>query len=393
MSATRLSLSFIGNLNFLIVVRNRLWGEDPIAPACLPAYRILMKRQFQTGEIPDSTVGERTSETAAWKKIVAKYQQPSRWRSACQIINSLVPYIALWYLIYLSLAVSWWIALPLAILAGGFLVRLFIIHHDCGHGSFFKSRKANDIWGFITGVLTFTPYQLWRWEHAIHHSASGDLDRRGLGSVWTLTVQEYLEASRWKRFAYRLARNPFMLLVIAPFFLFVIQQRFSSKGASPRERHSVYWTNLAILGAAIGLSLIFGLKAYLLIQLSMVMVAGSAGVWLFYVQHQFEGVYWQRHEKWDYLTAALQGSSFYKLPKILQWFSGNIGFHHIHHLSPQIPNYNLERCHKAEPLFQIVPPITLFSSLKSLTFRLWDEEHHRLVGFNYLRNSSQGNTP
>ena len=353
---------------------------------------LMMKRQFQTGEIPDLTAGDRASETAAWKKIVAKYQQPSRWRSTWQIFNSLVPYLVLWYLIYLSLAVSWWIVLPLAILAGGFLVRLFIIHHDCGHGSFFKSRKANDIWGFITGVLTMTPYQLWRWEHAIHHSASGDLDRRGLGSVWTLTVQEYLEAPRWKRFAYRLARNPFVLLVIAPFFLFVVQQRFSSKGASRRESHSVYWTNLAILGVAVGLSLIFGLKAYLLIQLTMVMVAGSAGVWLFYVQHQFEGVYWQRHEKWDYLTAALQGSSFYKLPKILQWFSGNIGFHHIHHLSPRIPNYNLERCHKAEPLFQTVPPITLLSSLRSLTFRLWDEKHRRLVGFSYLRKSRQVNT-
>jgi omega-6 fatty acid desaturase (delta-12 desaturase) len=348
-----------------------------------------MKRQLQTGEIPDLTASERASETAAWKKVVAKYQQPSRWRSTWQITNSLVPYAALWYLIYLSLAVSWWIAMPLAILAGGFLVRLFIIHHDCGHGSFFKSRTANDIWGFITGVLTFTPYQLWRWEHAVHHSASGDLDRRGLGSVWTLTVQEYLEASRWKRFAYRLARNPFVFLVIAPFFLFVIRQRFSSKGASRRERHSVYWTNLAILAVAAGLSLVFGLKAYLVIQLTMATVAGTAGVWLFYVQHQFEGVYWQRHEKWDYLSAALHGSSFYKLPKILQWFSGNIGFHHIHHLSPRIPNYNLERCHNAEPLFQTVPSITLFSSFKSLTFRLWDEKRHRLVGFNHLKNLRQ----
>jgi omega-6 fatty acid desaturase (delta-12 desaturase) len=265
-------------------------------------------------------------------------------------------------------------------------VRLFIIHHDCGHGSFFKSRSANDVWGFITGVLTFTPYQLWRWEHAIHHSASGDLDRRGVGSVWTLTVQEYLEASRWKRFAYRLARNPFVLFVVAPLFLFVIKHRFSPKQASWREWRSVYWTNLAILGMAVGLSLIFGFKAYLIIQLTMIMVAGSAGVWLFYVQHQFEGVYWQRHEEWDYLAAALHGSSFYKLPGILQWFSGNIGFHHIHHLSPRIPNYNLERCHRAEPLFQTVPPVTLFSSLKSLTFRLWDEKRHRLVGFSHLQN-------
>jgi omega-6 fatty acid desaturase (delta-12 desaturase) len=352
-----------------------------------------VKTPLQTGSIPDLTAGKRIGETAAWMKIVAKYQQPSPWRATWQIVNSLVPYAALWYLIYLSLAVSWWIALPLAILAGGFLVRLFIIHHDCGHGSFFKSRKANDIWGFITGVLTFTPYQLWRWEHAIHHSASGDLDRRGLGSVWTMTVQEYLAASRWKRISYRLTRNPFVLFVIAPFFLFAIRQRFSTKGAHRRERLSVYWTNLAILGMVVGLSLVFGLKAYLLIQLTMAMVAGAAGVWLFYVQHQFEGVYWQRHEKWDYLAAALHGSSFYKLPKILQWFSGNIGYHHIHHLSPRIPNYNLERCHKAEPLFQTVPPVTLFSSLKSLTFRLWDEEGHRLVGFSHLENSGRKASP
>lgn len=333
---------------------------------------------------------ERPSDTATWKQVVVKYQQPSRWRGVWQIVNSFVPYAALWYLIYLGLAVSWWIALPLAMLAGGFLVRLFIIHHDCGHGSFFKSRKANDVWGFITGVLTFTPYQLWRWEHAIHHSASGDLDRRGPGSVWTLTVREYLEASRWKRFTYRMARNPFVLFVIAPLFLFVIKHRFSSKQAGRRERRSVYWTNLAILGMATGLSLVFGFKTYLVIQLTMVMIAGSAGVWLFYVQHQFEGVYWQRHEQWDYLAAALQGSSFYKLPKILQWFSGNIGFHHIHHLSPRIPNYNLERCHQAEPLFQTVPPITFFSSLKSLTFRLWDEERQRLVGFRQLHKLRPG---
>lgn len=330
--------------------------------------------------------GEFPGDTAAWKKIVARYQQPSRWRGVWQIVNSLVPYAALWCLIYFSLMVSWWLAVPLAILAGGFLVRLFIIHHDCGHGSFFKSRSANDVWGFITGVLTFTPYQLWRWEHAIHHSASGDLDRRGVGSVWTLTVQEYLEASRWKRFAYRLARNPFVLFVVAPLFLFVIKHRFSPKQASWREWRSVYWTNLAILGMAVGLSLIFGFKAYLIIQLTMIMVAGSAGVWLFYVQHQFEGVYWQRHEEWDYLAAALHGSSFYKLPGILQWFSGNIGFHHIHHLSPRIPNYNLERCHRAEPLFQTVPPVTLFSSLKSFTVRLWNEERHRLVAFSPLGN-------
>ena len=279
----------------------------------------------------------------AWKEIVARYQKPSVGRGLWQIVNTLLPYAALWYLMYLSLSVSYWLVVPLAILAGGFLIRVFIIHHDCGHGSFFKSRLANDILGFITGVLTFAPYYHWRWEHALHHGTSGDLDRRGTGDIWTLTVQEYLECSRWKRFAYRLARNPLVLFVVAPLFLFLVKHRFPSAKAGRRERDSVHWTNLAILGVAAGLSWIFGIKAYLLIQLSVMMVAGSAGMWLFYVQHQFEGVYWERGEAWDYTAAALQGSSFYKLPRILQWFSGNIGFHHIHHLSPRIPNYHLER--------------------------------------------------
>lgn len=321
-----------------------------------------------------------------WKKVVAKYQEPSVWRSTWQIMNSLVPYAVLWYLMYLSLSVSYWLTAPLVLLAGGFLVRIFIIFYDCGHGSFFKSRKANDFWGIITGVLTVTPYYLWRWEHAVHHASSGDLDRRGCGDVWTLTVQEYLEASRWKRFAYRLARNPIILFVLAPMYLFLIHQRFPTHGTAARERRSVHWTNLAILGVAMGMCMVFGWKEYLIIQLAVVMIAGSAGVWLFYVQHQFEGVYWERREDWDYTAAALQGSSFYKLPKVLQWFSGNIGFHHIHHLSPRIPNYNLERCHKAEPLFNEVPAVTLCSSFKSFTFRLWDEQRRKLVGYGHLRS-------
>ena len=214
-----------------------------------------------------------------------------------------------------SLSVSWWLVLPLAVLAGAFLVRVFIIFHDCGHGSFFKSPAANDAVGFISGVLTFTPYYHWRWEHAIHHSAAGDLDRRGTGDVWTLTVQEYLESSRWRKFAYRLARNPIVLFVLAPLALFLVRQRFPSPDANRRERHSVYAMNAAILGMAVALSVVFGLKAYLLIQLVVLMTAGSAGVWLFYVQHQFEGVYWERSEDWSYTDAALRGSSFYKLPK------------------------------------------------------------------------------
>ena len=323
--------------------------------------------------------------TAVWKEIVAKYQQSSTGRAIWQIANTFVPYALLWVAMYFCLQISWWLVVPLAVLAAGFLVRIFIIFHDCGHGSFFKSQRANNWVGFISGVLTFTPYFHWRWEHSIHHATSGDLDRRGTGDVWTMTVQEYLESSRWKRFAYRLARNPLVLFVLAPLYLFVIRQRFPSSTASKRERHSVYWINLGIFTVAAGLTYIFGFKAYALIQLIIIGIAGSAGVWLFYVQHQFEGVYWERREHWDYTTAALQGSSFYKLPKILQWFSGNIGFHHLHHLSSRIPNYNLEKCHNAHPIFQSVKPVTLLGSLKSFSFRLWDEQQRKLVSFSHLR--------
>src|ERR1041385_5348670 len=240
------------------------------------------------------------TDLSAWKEIVARYQKPSVPRGVWQIVNTLVPYAALWYLMYLALTVSYWLAVPLEVLAGAFLVRLFIIQHDCGHGSFFKSRRANDVLGFITGVLTFVPYYHWRWEHASHHASSGDLDRRGTGDIWTLTVQEYLESSRWKRFAYRLARNPFILFVVAPLFLFLIQQRVPKLKAPTRERYSVYWTNLALGTIAAILIATFGLKAFLIIQFTVLITAGATGVWLFYVQHQFEGVYWERCDDWDY---------------------------------------------------------------------------------------------
>ncbi|MEY4388065.1 MAG: hypothetical protein RLY20_3348 [Verrucomicrobiota bacterium] len=340
-----------------------------------------------TEDISASPTGEAAPDTSKWRQIVAQYQQPSIPRALWQVVNTVIPYIGLWVAMWFSLQsrLGWWLAIPLAIIAGGLLVRTFIIFHDCGHGSFFKSQKANHILGAITGVLTFTPYYHWRWEHNIHHSSSGDLDRRGTGDIWTLTVQEYLEASRWKRFSYRLARNPFILFILAPIFLFVVLERVPSRKAPVRERYSVYLTNLALGTMAAGLIYFFGLKAYLILQITVLAVAGSAGVWMFYVQHQFEGVYWERSEQWDYVKAALHGSSFYKLPKVLQWFSGNIGFHHIHHLSPRIPNYHLEKCHKAEPLFQTVKPVTFFASFKSFTFRLWDEQRCRLVGFGHVR--------
>ena len=324
-------------------------------------------------------------EIATWKSIVARFQKPSIGRAAWQLINTLGAYALTWCAIYFSRQISWWLVLPLAVVAAGLLVRLFIIFHDCSHGSFFRSRRANEITGYITGVFTFTPYDHWRWEHNIHHATSGHLDKRGTGDILTLTVQEYLEASRWKRFAYRLSRNPFILFVIAPLYLFLIRQRFPSAKADQKQRRSVYWTNLGIVAMAGVLIAVFGWKTYLLVQFLIIAISGAAGVWLFYVQHQFEGVYWERGENWDYTKAALEGSSFYKLPKILQWFSGNIGFHHIHHLSARIPNYHLEKCHRADPLFEKVKPITFLQSFKSLTFRLWDEQRRKLVGFGHLR--------
>jgi omega-6 fatty acid desaturase (delta-12 desaturase) len=290
-----------------------------------------------------------------------------------------------------SIDVSYAWTLALAVPAAGFLVRIFIIFHDCGHGSFFRSRGANHFWGVVTGVLTYTPYQQWRHDHAIHHATSGDLDRRGVGDIWTLTVDEYLDAPRWKRLAYRMVRSPLVLFVLAPAYVFLIQHRLPSRASGTRERWSVLWMNLALLGIVVASSFAIGLERFLLIQLPVTLIAGAAGIWLFYVQHQFEGVTWKRREEWDFVDAALQGSSFYRLPKVLQWFSGNIGFHHIHHLSPAVPNYNLEKCHRAEPLFQAVKPVTLLGSLGSLTFRLWDEQQARLVGYGRMREVRRAN--
>jgi omega-6 fatty acid desaturase (delta-12 desaturase) len=319
---------------------------------------------------------------AEWKKIVATHTKPSVGRAVWQIVNSIGLYALLWFFMWLVAPISWWLVLPFAFIAGLVLVRVFIICHDCGHGSFFKSKQANEIVGRITSFLTFTPYHHWRWQHAIHHATSGDLDRRGIGDIWTLTVQEYLEASRWKRFAYRLARNPFVLFVLAPVGLFLVYQRFSDPKGGPKERHSVWLTNLCLFIMAALLSWAFGgVGTYVFVQLMVTIVSGAAGVWMFYVQHQFEDVYWERGDEWDYTRAALEGSSYYKLPKILQWFTGNIGFHHIHHLSSRIPNYNLERCHNSHPIFTRVKPITFWSSLKTMSLRLWDEQHKKLVGF------------
>jgi omega-6 fatty acid desaturase (delta-12 desaturase) len=336
----------------------------------------------------DSVETAASAMVARWKSIVTRYHSASSARANWQVINTFGPYAILWYAMYKSASISYWITVPLALLAAGLLVRIYIIFHDCGHGSFYKSRVANRILGFITGMLTLTPFHHWRWQHALHHRTCGDLDRRGAGDVWTLTVREYLASSRWKRLSYRLTRSPLVLFVLAPFYLFVIHQRFPAAAAPKRERRSVHWTNLAILAMAGSMSAMMGIKTYLLIQLGVTTITGAAGIWLFYVQHQFEGAYWQRGSKWSYTAAALQGSSFYKLPRILQWFSGNIGFHHIHHLCPRIPNYNLQRCHDADTLFAEVKPLTLLASFRSIAFRLWDEQEGKLVGFRGILKSA-----
>lgn len=321
--------------------------------------------------------------------ILSPYQKPDLRRSLWQLANTLIPYLALWCLMYLSLRVSYLLTLPLAVLAAGFMVRLFIIFHDCGHGSFFRSRTANDVAGIITGVLAFTPYYRWRRDHAIHHATAGDLDRRGVGDVQTLTVEEYVALPRWKRWIYRFWRHPLVMFTVGSFLVFVLFHRFPTANNGRREHLSVQATNLALAGLITLAIFLVGWKAYLLMQIPVLIVAATAGVWLFYVQHNFEDTYWERHDRWDYMAAALRGSSFYKLPAVLQWFSGNIGFHHIHHLSPRIPNYLLARCHRENPAIR-AKPLTLRGSLRSLRLRLWSEEAHRMVGFEALRTHRAG---
>lgn len=318
---------------------------------------------------------------------MAAYQKPSAARASWQILNSVATYAATWCAMAWTASVSWWLTIPLAVLAGALLVRVFIIFHDCGHGSFFASRTANNFWGFVTGVLVFTPYDHWRGEHAIHHGTTGNLDRRGVGDIWTMTVREYQESSWWRRTAYRVARNPLVILAIAPLVMFLFEHRVPSSRANARERSSVWLTTLCLLCVGVGLSAIFGFLSYLIIQLTILAVAGGVGVWLFYSQHQFEDAYWERGENWRYDDAALKGSAFLKLPRLLQWFTGNIGFHHIHHLNSRIPNYNLQACHESHPLFAGVTPMTVLRSLRAFGLKLWDEASGKLVCFRQLQRA------
>jgi acyl-lipid omega-6 desaturase (Delta-12 desaturase) len=324
------------------------------------------------------------AEAIRWQPIVAKYAKSDTRRSLIMLANTLIPYFILWGLMIWSIRISYWITLGLAVLAAGFLMRTFIIFHDCGHGSFFKSKKANDVAGNLTGFLNFTPYYRWKHDHAIHHATAGDLDRRGVGDVFTMTVQEYLSAPWWKKTGYRIMRNPFFLFGVAPLSVFLITQRIPVPWQGKRERASIWWTNIALLVEIVLLCWLLGWKTYLMIQLPVIWISSTLGIWLFYVQHNFLPSYWERHENWEFAKAGLQGSSFYKLPALLQWFSGNIGFHHIHHLSPKIPNYNLPKCQEENALFQ-VKPLTIRSSLKSISLRLYDEERRMMVGWEGLK--------
>jgi len=319
------------------------------------------------------------------KKDVAPFEITDTKSSIRQLINTVGPLLLFWYAAYLCLSVSYWLTLPLTIVAAGFTVRTFILFHDCCHQSFFKSRLANDILGNITGVLTLCPYEQWKNSHAIHHATSGNLDKRGVGDIWMMTVQEYLSAPLWQRVAYRIYRHPISLFILGPTFVFIFQYRFNRKGARRKERLNSYLTNVLIVGLYALMIWLVGWKAFLLIQGPIFFVSGLLGVWLFYVQHTFEDSYFEEEAEWSYVKAAVEGSSYYQLPKVLQWITGNIGFHHVHHLSPKVPNYNLERAHNETKPLQHAMTITLRSSLKSLRFRLWDEEYKKFVGFRDIR--------
>jgi omega-6 fatty acid desaturase (delta-12 desaturase) len=315
-----------------------------------------------------------------WVKIMRLYNRPNSFKSIVQILNSVLPYLGLWVLMYYSLTISYWFTFALSILAAGFLIRIFIIFHDCGHGSFFKSVRTNKLVGIIAGLLVFTPYHKWHYQHKVHHQTVGNLDKRGVGDVMTLTVEEYKSRTPAQRLVYRLYRNPFVLFLIAPFVLFTILHRFPNKELSKKINLYTHITTIALIVIITLMSLWIGFKTFLLIQVPIIYFAAVFGVWLFYLQHQYKEVVWEREKDWDYQKIAMEGSSYIKFPRILQWFSGNIGIHHIHHLNPKIPNYNLEKCLVENPIFQ-KKPMHFLDSLKTIHFRLWDEKNHQLVSF------------
>jgi omega-6 fatty acid desaturase (delta-12 desaturase) len=316
---------------------------------------------------------------------VAPYARPHLGRSLLDLATSVVPYLALSVVMYFALDISYLLVLVLAVPAAGFAVRTYIVFHDCGHGSFMRSRRANTWIGTFCGLLVFTPFQSWRHEHAVHHATAGDLDRRGVGDVFTLTVAEY-HALPWRgRLQYRLFRNPVVMFGLGPIYAMIVSPRWPSPDARQRIRHSIIATDIALAVLIGGLCWLIGWRDYLLVQAPILWLAGATGVWLFYVQHQFEDTYWQSSDGWAYSDAALRGSSYLKLPKVLQFFTGNIGLHHVHHLSTRIPNYNLQRAHDENAIFRDVPTLSLWDGLRAVRLKLWDEDRERLVTFAQAR--------
>jgi omega-6 fatty acid desaturase (delta-12 desaturase) len=331
----------------------------------------------------------------AWHEAIARFTKPDPRRAVWQLVNTLVPYAVLWAAMAATVlyGLPYWVTLLLAVPAAVLAVRIFIFFHDAGHGSFFASSRANAVVGYLCGILTFTPYHDWHRAHALHHATAGNLDRRGVGDVWMMTVDEYLSAPRGRRLAYRIFRNPLVMFGLGPAFMFLIVQRFPRKGSKRRERLSVVYTDLALAGILVVAGLTIGLGTYVAVQLPVLLISGLLGLWLFFVQHQYEGVYWARDGEWDATRAALEGSSYYKLPAFLRWCTGNIGLHHIHHLRPRIANYHLQPCMDAIAEFQQVRPLTFARSLKSLRMNLWDERQHKLVTFRAAARSAQAPTP
>ena len=321
------------------------------------------------------------------REELSPYGKPDTATAVWQMLETCGPYAALWALLVYLIhhAYPWWVCLGPLVLASAFYVRIFILFHDCTHKSLLASPRAIQILGYLTGILTYTPYTAWARHHILHHATYADLDHRGTGDVWTLTVQEYRAASRRVRLLYRVYRHPLFLFIIAPPLLFLLSMRFPTPADQAPERFSIRLTNLALFLIVLLASLTIGIRTFLLIQLPILALAASTGVWLFYVQHQFEGVYWTRHIDWDPMAAALHGSSYYRLPALLQWFSGSIGLHFIHHIMPRIPNYRLQACYDAIPQLQTVQPLTLRTSLHSVRMNLWDEEHRKMVSFQALK--------
>ncbi|WP_050613938.1 fatty acid desaturase [Bacillus testis] len=325
------------------------------------------------------------------RKQVLPYEYSETSKSIKQLFNTFLPFLCLWAFAYMSLQVSYALTFIFAVLAAGFLTRIFIIFHDCCHNSFFKNRKANRILGTITGIMTLFPFKKWQHSHNVHHAGSGNLDKRGIGDIWMMTIKEYQEANIWTKLQYRLYRNPLIMFGLGPIYAFLIQNRFNRKGAKMKERWNTYLINICIVLIVAFLCYALGWQSFLLVQGTIFYVSGVAGIWLFYVQHTFEDSYFEETGDWEYVKAAVEGSSYYKLPKVLQWLTGNIGYHHVHHLSPRVPNYKLEDVHNHTVPLQHVPTITLATSLQSLKFRLWDEENKQFVTFKEMKKPSKSN--